>query len=220
MKKISDATREIVNANPLFHFGLHHRLLNLSQVARYILPLVEARAQKEVGESAVLMSLSRLQSALPPVGEPEDYVLNRIAIHSGLCSLTVFKTKRVQGELNRLYNAVRKQSGFISITESASEVTAIIDDRNFNMAEHMFSEPLRYVYRDIVAVGVKLSEEAISRPGVIYQLIGQVTLQHINIIEVASTATEFSIYVQSEDALMAMDSIYARFAAQTRDVEF
>jgi aspartokinase len=71
-----------------------------------------------------------------------------------------------------------------------------------------------------VAVGVKLSEDAISRPGVIYHLIGQVTLQNINIIEVASTATEFSIYVQSEDALMALDSIYARFAAQTRDVEF
>ncbi len=220
MKKISDATQEIITASPFFHFGLHHRLLNLSQVARLIRPLVEARTQKEVGDSAVLMSLSRLQNALPAVAEPEDFVLNRIAIHSGLCSLTVTKTKRVQGELNRLYNTVRKRSGFISITESASEVTAIIEDRNFEMAEGMLSETLQYVYRDIVAVGVKLSDEAIARPGVIYQLIGQVTLQHINIIEVASTATEFSIYVHSEDARMALDSIYARFSEQTRQVDF
>jgi aspartokinase len=166
------------------------------------------------------MSLSRMQSALPATAVPEDFVLNQIAIHSGLCSLTVFKTKRVQGELNRLYNTVRKRSGFISITESASEVTAIIEDRNFTMAERMLSETLRYVYRDIVAVGVKLSDDAISRPGVIYQLIGQVTLQNINIIEVASTATEFSIYVHGEDARMALDSIYARFSEGTRDVEF
>jgi aspartokinase len=220
MKKISDATLEIITENPLFHFGLHHRLLNLSQVARFIRPLVEARTQKEASDSAVLMSLSRMQSTLPPAAEPEDFVLNQIAIHSGLCSLTVFKTKRVQGELNRLYSTVRKRSGFISITESANEVTAIIEDRNFDMAEGMLSETLRYIYRDIVAVEVKLSDDAISRPGIIYALIGQITLQHINIIEVASTATEFSIYVHREDARRALDSIYARFSEQTRQVDF
>ena len=104
MKKISDAVSEIITPHSLFHFGLHHRLLNLSQVARFIKPLVEARTHKEVHEAAVLMSLSRLQAKLLDPGALGDLVLSNINIHSGLCSLTVFKTPEVHQQLNRVFS--------------------------------------------------------------------------------------------------------------------
>ncbi|MCP4606727.1 MAG: hypothetical protein GY847_40500, partial [Proteobacteria bacterium] len=44
------------------------------------------------------------------------------------------------------------------------------------------------------------------------QLIQQVALQNINVIEVASTATEFNVYVRSKDVRLAFDSIYQRFS--------
>ena len=62
MQKLSDAIKDIVSRNSLLQLGISHRLLNLSQVSRYLLPQVEARIQKKIQPSAVVMSLSRLQN--------------------------------------------------------------------------------------------------------------------------------------------------------------
>jgi aspartokinase len=184
----------------------------LSQVSRLIRPLIEARVHKPVRHSAVLMSLSRIQSKLVPTEEFKDLSIDNISIHSGLCSLTVFKTPAVHEQLNRLFSKVRGQGRFITITEGINEVTAILEDDDFLLAQGMLSETLQYVYREIASVGVKLSDEMLVKPGVIYQLLQQVALQNVNVIEVASTATEFNLYVREQDARLAFDSIYQRFA--------
>jgi hypothetical protein len=214
MKKIGITVREIMEGNPLLHFGFHHRLLNLSQVARFIRPLVEARTRKSVSDSAILMSLSRMQSKLVPADTLKEIVLDKISIHSGLCSLTILKTIESLEELNNLFATVRKRGRFITITEGVSEVTAILEDMDFQLAKTMFSEKLRYVQRDLASVGVKFSEETIANPGAIYQMVQQLTLQNINIIEVVSTATEFNIYVKNEDVRLAFDSIFNRFSTR------
>ncbi|HEY7817166.1 MAG TPA: hypothetical protein VIG29_03030, partial [Vicinamibacteria bacterium] len=61
MKKIADAIEEVIEGNPALAFGIHHRLMNLTQLARFLRPSVEAQTRKEVSDAAVLMSLSRLQ---------------------------------------------------------------------------------------------------------------------------------------------------------------
>jgi aspartokinase len=213
LKKISTAVREIVEANALLRLGFHHQLLNLSQVARFIRPLVEARTHKEVSDSAVLMSLSRLQTKLKQPAEFEGLVVENISIHSGLCSLTVFKTIEIRKQLNDLFTVIRSRGGFITITEGLSEITAILEDRDFKIAESMITEKLRYVHRDIASVSVKLSDRAIATPGSIYQLLQQLALQNINVIEVMSTATEFNIHLKRDDVRLAFDSIYQRFSA-------
>jgi hypothetical protein len=212
MKKIGDAAREIVQGHPMLHFGLHHRLLNLTRVSRFILPLVEARTHKEVSESAVLMALSRLQSRLSSARALEEIVLDKLNIHTGLASLTVPMTPRSRSEADRLFAAIRAHGGFITLSEGIGEVTAIIEDDDFPLAAELLSEQLRHVHRDIASVGVKFSESAVASPGGIYQLVQQVALQDLNIIEVVSTATEFNIYLSRRDARLAFDSIYQRFS--------
>ena len=48
MMRVSDAVREVIESSALFQFGLLHRLLNLSKVASYIHPMVQAKTEKEV----------------------------------------------------------------------------------------------------------------------------------------------------------------------------
>lgn len=67
MIKISDAVQGIVIANPVLTAGLHESILNLSQTARRIHSLVEARVQKPATPSAIIMALSRLQRDTNPV---------------------------------------------------------------------------------------------------------------------------------------------------------
>lgn len=216
MKKVSDAVEEIVSTNPSLNFGFHHRLLNLSQAARFIRPLVEARTHKEVKASAVLMSLCRLQSKQVSEESFQDIALDELNVRSGLCSLTVFKTRESMEELNRLFAKVRSRNGFITITEGISEITAILEDSDFESAKKMLSDKPRHIYRNIASVGVKLTDEILDKPGVIYRILQQVALQNISVIEIASTATELNIYVHEQDLRLAFDSVYRRFSRRAR----
>jgi len=221
LKKISDAVMEIITGHHMLNFGFYHRLLNLSQVARFINPLVEARTHKEVRDTAVLMSLSRLQSKLASAeasgSSYQPLFLDKINVQTGLCSFTVFKTRVILKELNRLFTKIRNKDGFITITEGINEVTTIIGNEDYFFATEMISEKLRYVYRDIASVGVKFPDEILGSPGLIYQMLQQLAVQNINVIEVASTATELNIYVKEEDVRLAFDSLYRRFVQRTQD---
>jgi aspartokinase len=55
------------------------------------------------------------------------------------------------------------------------------------------------------------SERYLSVKGVLHQLLEQVALQNINVLEVASTATEFYIYVEEQDVEVAFAAIFRRF---------
>jgi len=216
MLKISTAVWEIISDHPLLYFGFHNRLLNLSQVARFIRPLVEARTKKEVRDTAVLMNLSRLQARLKdePPASGSGLLLDKISIHPGLCSFTLFKSAAAHEELNRLFTRIHEDHGFITVTEGITEITAIIEESNFSRAQGLFTEAPRCVHRNIASVGVTFSEKMLEIPGVLYQLMQQLALQNINVIEVASTATEFNIYLKEEDVRLAFDSIYHRFSKE------
>lgn len=216
MIKISDAIRDIVHNNDQLLFGFHHQLFNLSQVARFIQPLVEARTRKSVQVSAVLMNLSRMHQKLGqhnPLPQQQFYI-DKVNIHTDLCSFTLVKTSQSHRELNRMYSEIQKRDRFMTITEGISEITAIVESDNFGLTANWFTEPIRLVNQDIASVGVKFHEKFIEVPGLLYMILQTVTLQNINIVELASTATEFIIYIDQKDIYLAFDAILSQFGKQ------
>jgi len=213
MLKISDAVREILAGHTLLSYGLQYKLFNLSQVARFIKPLVEARTQKEVQESAVLMNLSRQQdklAQLSPLDLPE-FFLDKLSIHSNLCSLTLAKSEASHRALNKLFPVIQERNGFLTITEGMSEIAVIVEDEFYDEVRTWLVEKPRLEHRPIASVTAKFSRRYLNTPGLLYRILHQVTIQNINLIEVASTATEFSIFIDQEDVELAFDSIYRAF---------
>ncbi len=218
MIKISDVIYEIIKENQSLNYAFHHRLLNLSQVARFIKPSVETRTHKDVTESAILMSLSRLQTKMGNFDPAQlsEVVLDKVTVHSGLCTMTVTKSARVHRNVNLLFGKVRADDGFMTITEGLSEITIILDNDHYDLACKTLSEEPRFCNRSLASVGVKFSSSMLKRPGLIYQLLQQVVLLNINVIEVVSTATEFNIYMQEEDVERAFEAIFRRFSVRSR----
>jgi aspartokinase len=213
MQKISDAVAKTVLAHASLSFGLHHRLFNLTQLARFLRPSVEAQTQKGVSESAIVMSLSRLQrkwSRSRPM-KTAPLLLDRVSIVSGLCSVTLAKTRTTHRELNRVFTAVQERNGFITITEGLRETTVIIDAENLAELRRSLGSRPKIVHKNVASVGMTFSEKYLNVKGVLHQLLEQVALQNINVLEVASTATEFYIYVQEKDVEIAFSAIFHRF---------
>lgn len=188
----------------------------MSQVARFIQPLVEARTQKDVQVSAILMNLSRMQHKLAQhkPGPQQNFYIDKINIHTDLCSFTLVNTSQSHRELNQMYTEIQARNGFMTITEGISEITAIVESENFGLTSKLVTAPVRLVNQDIASVGVKFHEKFIEVPGLLYMILQMVAMQNINVIELASTATEFIIYIGQKDIYLAFDAILSKFGKQ------
>ena len=212
MKKISDALRSLVDQNSFLKFGLHHRLLNLSQVARHLKPQLQARLQKEIDESAVTMNLSRLQrevSQVPPSGNESLHISN-VVVHSNLCVLAFPKTKGTHSGMNKLYNRVQKENGYITISEGISEVSIITDHKYLPYAQEYFDTKPLSEYQNIASLGVKFEPEYLRSVGLFYRVFQQFAYQRINIVEIASASSELIIYLEEKDVKLAFDTLFQR----------
>lgn len=214
MIRISDIISKVISQNALLSFGIAHRLLNLSQVAKFIKPMIEAHTQKEIRDSAILMNLSRYQRHVGKWMQPKekDFVIENITVQSDLCTMTFFKTKEIHTNINAVYNEIQKRKGFCTITEGVGEITIIFDNCFSELITKKIKEEPRHKYTKATSVGVKFSEKYLETPGLLYVILQQIVLQNINIIELSSTATEFMIYIDQKDTRIAFDTLYNRFS--------
>lgn len=216
MIRISEAIDELVDAQPGLGFGFYHDLLNLTRVARYLKPSIEARTKKEVSEAAVLMNLSRRQKKLGATSPSArtKLQLDKITIQSGLASVTVTKSAKTHSELSRVYHRLQSQDGFITVTEGLQEVTVIVEAENLERVTSALRSAPKSLQRELASVSVTFSERYLAVKGILHQILEEVALQDINVLEIASTATEFSVFLRESDVQLAFDAIFNRFARQ------
>ena len=213
MIKASDALQEIVEANPLLHFGLREKLLNLSQLARFVHPLLEARTKKELQVQSIVMALSRLQQNYQktPSQKRLQFKLKNIALHSELMIVTFQKTKETTRGLQTLYAKILSASGFITITEGVSEVTVIVEEVHEETVEKIIQAKPFHKRKKLASLGLRFDESYLQLPGLFHFIFQQLYLQNINIAEIASTTTELIIYLDEKDVQLAFDTLYRRF---------
>jgi aspartokinase len=215
MIRLSDTLKTIVSRNPLLLFGLGHRLLNLTQTAEFLQPVVESRAKKEVRPTAILMGLSRLQHNLGKAPHRlEQFHLDKITVHSDLCSISYPRHPEFQGRINRLLQLIERHQGYVNVTEGMHELTLLIDQDRLEDAKRLLGEHPKNEDRDIASIGIQYNEKYNRIPGMLYQIIQQLALQSINLLEIASTHTEFIFYVPQKDVHLAFDTLYNAFGTK------
>ena len=216
MNKASYALLEIIEANPLLQRGLRERLMNLSQVARFLHPLLEARTKKEMQVQSIIMALSRLQRTYQKrsIERRVQYKLKNIALHSDLIILSYQKSKDVYRALQTVYSKILNAAGFITITEGVSEITIILEDRHRELAEKTVPAKPTHQRSRLASLGLKFDETYLTFPGLFHFIFQQLYLQNINIAEIASTTTELIIYLDEKDIQLAFDTLYKRFVME------
>lgn len=214
MRTITSVVEAVLEKNACLTFGLFHRLLNLSQTARFLQDLVEAQLRKAVEPSAIATALSRVQQRMggPDPEQPVSFYVDRIHVHRGLCTLTVPKTDQARRDLQRLHERIRAQGGYLTTTEGMTEITTITEVEHLGILEEVLTVPPRQFQRALAGLGVTFKAQYTESPGLLYQLLQQVALLGVNVAEVASTMTEFTIYLDEADVMPVFDALYQRFA--------
>jgi len=212
MIKISSAINEIFADQPIMESGFNNKLYNLTALAKFIKPMVEARAKKSVNINALLMCLSRLQrKKVKKVGLYKTPTVVNVTVHSGLCSISYFANRQLFEKINKIYTEIKKVNGYISIIQGINETTLIIDKQFMGISDKYITEPRKNFQKDIASLNIELDENVYDIPAQFYFLIQAISLQGINIREITSTFSEVILYLDEKDIKLGFDTIYNVF---------
>ena len=205
MKTIQEAVEITIRKTPFIEEALHEKLINVSSLARDILPEVTKLLKKEVKVGAVMMAINRLS----PVSELRirknvkklAINLGDVIVRSDLCDFTFKNTpsliKRVAEILNK---ASDSNDNFITVSQGIFE-TNIVTSRNLQeVVEEIFQkEVLINNVKDLASITIKLPKENLELSGIYYFILKQFAWANIAVQEVISTTHEMTIVVKEED---------------------
>lgn len=201
MKTISDEIKQLIQKQPFLEEALKRDIINYSALARELKPELEKILFKDLSDSAVMMAIKRLIPELSinvPNFNPVLKKMSNLSVKSDIVEYTFEKSKTT---MQRIAILLQKTSNdpinYFTFTHGTHEITMIISNSLSEDVENIFKgEVLISKLSHLGTISVNLPEESVSTPGIHYSILKQLSWNNINIIEVVSTYTEFTIVLE------------------------
>ena len=214
MSSISKITGDIINQTPFLRELLSKNLINISALAREILPEIEQITGEKVKEGAVLMAIKRITFDSSPSIEDEIREalshLGDIIVRIGLTCYTFENSKTLKEKEISLYNLIHEDPAyFINVSAGLRESTYIISSNNEEDLESIFKNDY------LIKKRMFLASVSITRPpiydviGTTYYILKQLAWSGINIVEILTTENELAIIVHEKDVNQAFKILMA-----------
>lgn len=179
-------------------------IINLSALARLIRPEIERELMKPVSESAILMALKRYSPKIPHKSAELRKVLSKMGDMTVRSNLMEFTFKRGDTLLEKLKHLLQRieqrRDTFVTFTQGIYEVTVIVSADLAPDVKHIFfGETIISSLSDLAAVIIRLSPQTVVTPGVHYSILKQLAWKNINVVEVVSTFSEFTIILEKKN---------------------
>lgn len=219
MLTLAKAIDDIVSTDSFLQYGLQYRLFNLTQIAHHIQTHIEARTKKSVSTSAILMGLSRYQRRLKTFApHPEQFTVQDLTVRQHIATVSIGKTVKSVERVHTFHTQIQAKKGYMTITESTGEVTMLFDAEHLPAAKKLFRDDIKSSHAHLAALALRFPSQYASAPGFLCTVLQQLMLQGVNVVEVASTFTEFVLYVDEGSAKLAFETLYGLFRVEGRKV--
>lgn len=205
MKTIQEAVESTIRKTPFIEEALNEKLINVSSLARVILPEVSKLLKKDIKIGAVMMAINRLS----PASELRIRKnIKKIAINLGdfivrsdLCDFTFKNTPSLLKEIAKILSELSESNDyFLTVSQGIFE-TNIVTSKNLQQSvEDIFKkETLINSVLDLASITIKLPKENLEQSGIYYFILKQLAWADIPLQEVISTTHEMTIVVKEED---------------------
>ncbi|HAO14699.1 MAG TPA: hypothetical protein DDE71_03935 [Tenacibaculum sp.] len=205
MKTIQEAVEITIRKTPFIEEALNEKLINVSSLAREILPDVSKLLKKDVKVGAVMMAINRLS----PVNELRirknikklALDLGDVIVRSDLCDFTFKNTPSLLKEIAKILSkSADSNDYFLTVSQGIFETNIVISKNLQPFVEDIFkSEILINKVNDLASITIKLPKENLEQSGVYYFILKQFAWANIAVQEVISTTHEMTIVVKEED---------------------
>ncbi len=213
MKTISSVVEHYIKTKPFLLSALSQGIINLTSLARNMMPELEQEIGKDVKQGAVVMSLKRLSEDLNfRVNHKIIKVLKSIGditVRSSLTDYTFAVSDTIlnkQAELIAILNT--HPEIFYTSSRGVNETNVVVNSSMNSIVERLFAEEKQIERTDnLASITVKLPKDNISTPGVYYYIFQRLAWEGIIINEVISTSYEFTILVSEQEVDLAFKVI-------------
>ncbi|MBD3280271.1 hypothetical protein GF389_01975 [Candidatus Dojkabacteria bacterium] len=202
MINISKIVKEIIEDDPVALDAMSNGYMNYSSYARLIQPMIEKDLLQKVSEKSITVALSRIGKSLPKKQKREAPRILNLSLHVDLAEISYEKTYDNVEKLNKIKELSPKDpKDFFASTSGVSEITLIGKSALIEEIEkEIMDVESSYSHSDLSGISIKFPQEQLNVPGILVQLVNQVSKKGINLIEVISTNTELTLLVDKKDA--------------------
>ncbi|MFI3314189.1 MAG: aspartate kinase [Rikenellaceae bacterium] len=211
MITIPTAVEQIIKKKPFLENALIEGIINLSSLARMIMPDLEIILGKPANLGAVIMALNRLvpRLELTSTMKFKKVVENigDIIVRSGLVDYSFENSKSLYSCQSELLERIKNTKDiFCTFSQGINETTLIVSNLISDQVENIFSdETLITKTEGLSSLTVKLPFDNTICPGVYYFIFKELAWDNINITEVISTTNEFTVLVKDSDVQEAFN---------------
>ncbi len=205
---ISSAVRDEINFDLSIQDALARDYVNISALARMLLPRIEDRLARKVNRESVVTSLKRLRGAYSPASQEIRQVIAEsvVNVRTHVSKMSVEKTKKVLQTVSEMLS--RHQENFLQVSESLSAITLIFDQRlHRKVKEELKHADFLEEGDDYAAIIVQSPPAIITTPGCIISFYNQLARRHVNIEDTVSCHTDTIIVVKMKDVGRAFDAL-------------
>lgn len=213
MKTVSSFVEHYLKTKPFLLSSLSEGIINLTSLARNMMPEVEKQLGKDVKQGAVVMSLKRLTEEL-------DFKINHkvakviknigeITVRSSLNDYTYIISETILEKHAELITKINlKKDVFYTSSRGVNEINIVLSNSMDTIIEELFTgEKQIQKLNDLSSITIKLPNENVNVPGVYYYIFQRLAWEGVVIYEVISTSNEFTILVSEQQIDIAFKVI-------------
>lgn len=205
MKTIQEAVEITIRKTPFIEEALNEKLINVSSLARVVLPEVSKLLKKDVKVGAVMMAINRLSPAnelrVRKNIKKLALDLGDVIVRSDLCDFTFKNTPSLLKEIAKILSkSADSNDYFLTVSQGIFETNIVTSKNLQHYVEEIFkSETLINNVNDLASITIKLPKDNLEQSGIYYFILKQFAWANIAVQEVISTTHEMTIVVKEED---------------------
>ncbi|MDG1528243.1 MAG: hypothetical protein P8I51_08710 [Polaribacter sp.] len=205
MKTIQEAVENTIRKTPFIEEALNEKLINVSSLARIIMPEVSKILKKDVKIGAVMMAINRLSPAnelrIRKNIKKLASNLGDFIVRSDLCDFTFKNTPSLLKEIAKLLGkAADSNDYFLTVSQGIFETNIVISKNLLESVETSFNnEKLIHNVKDLASITLKLPKNNQEQSGIYYFILKQLAWANIPLQEIISTTNEMTIVVKEKD---------------------
>jgi len=214
MITVPEAAEKIIKRSRYLSEAMSKGFINNSSLARYIKSEVEEMVFKKVNESSIVMALNRLQKKLKPQSDYRNvfHVPPTTIIRSNLFELNLVNSESLNAKYPTILELNVEQKFFLTFSKGISESTIIASNEIAKqIKEIVVGEKIISEFSNLSSITVQLPENALKTPATFYFFLKSLAWERINIIEIVSTISEFTLILEDKDvnkAFLILKSLF------------
>ncbi len=204
MITVPELVEEYVKRSPYLEESLAHGLINLSSLARLIQPQIRKKLLKDIQLGAIVMALKRLANKKYPEDSKLASILQNlgdITVRSNLIEYTFSNSSTLAFKQSLLFQYIAQEKiSFLAVTDGVFESSMFVSSNLEEQIEKIFNdEKLLHKISALSSITIVIPKEAVYVPGVYYSILKCLAWEGISFVEVVSSFTELTIFIESKN---------------------